>query len=66
VSYAPPGADALWCSAICFDTQPVESLLQLGTGDPVAVSTTAKLTRWIGKYDVDRTGISITGQKVMS
>lgn len=62
----PTDEDALLCSVICFDDNAVESLLQLGKGDAVAVSGTAKLTKWTGKDGAEHTGLSITGHKVMS
>jgi single-stranded DNA-binding protein len=49
-----------------FDTHAVDTLLQLSKGDAVAVSGTAKLTRWKGKDGIEHTGMSVTAHNVMT
>jgi single-stranded DNA-binding protein len=62
----PTDDDALLCSVIVFDAAAVDALLALDKGDAVAVSGTAKLSHWTGKDGTERTGLSVTGQRVMT
>lgn len=62
----PTDDDALLASVIVFDATAVETLLQLGKGDSVAISGTAKLSRWKGKDGTEHTGLAVTGHRVMT
>ena len=53
-------------SLIAFDAPAVKALMQLRKGDPVSVAGMGKLTQWTGKDGVEKRGISVTVQAVIS
>jgi single-stranded DNA-binding protein len=60
------GEESMLLSLIAFDREAVEALLRLHKGDPVSVAGMGKLTQWTGKDGVEKHGLSVTAQAVLS
>lgn len=58
--------EAVWCSVIVFDTHAVDALLELGSGDAVAIAGEASLTHWESSSGEHRVGLRVTARRVLS
>ena len=60
------GEESMLASLIAFDTSAVKALMQLHKGDPVSVAGMGKPTQWTGRDGVEKRGMSVTVQAVLS
>ena len=53
-------------SLIAFDATAVQALSKLHKGDPISVAGVGKLTQWAGRDGVEKRGLGVTVQAVLT
>ena len=58
--------EAMVVSLIAFNARPVASLLALSKNDSLSVTGRAKLSEWVGPDGVEKHGLSVVAEQVLS
>jgi len=60
------GEESMLASLISLDATACKVLMRLHKGDPVSVAGQGKLTQWTGRDGVEKRGISVTMESMLS